>query len=141
MAVLVVLDTNVLVAALRSRSGASFRVLSLVGTGRFEIAVSVPIVFEYESALLRRAVTPHIRQRELAAVVDYLCSVGRHVDATYLWRPALPDADDDHVLELAVAGGCNAIVTFNARDFVPAASYGIGVWSPADLLRRIGDIP
>jgi putative PIN family toxin of toxin-antitoxin system len=137
----VVLDTNVLIAAARSRRGASFRVLSLVGTGRFETALSVPLVLEYEEALLART-APHAWSRaQVDDVLDYLCSVGFAVQPSFLWRPALPDPDDDFILDLAVAAGCTAIVTFNARDFRGAGAFGVAVWTPHQLLQQIGDIP
>jgi predicted nucleic acid-binding protein len=137
----VVLDTNVLEAALRSRRGASFRVLSLVGTGRFKIAVSVPLVFEYEDVLMRQA---GARGRDPTAVtnlLDYLCAVGRQQAIFFLWRPCLPDPRDDLVLELAVAAGCEAIVTHNGRHFAPAGQFGIRVCSPGKSLQQIGAIP
>jgi predicted nucleic acid-binding protein len=137
----VVLHTNVLVAAARSRQGASFRVLSLVGTGRFEIALSGPLVLEYEEALLTRT-GPHAWSRaQVDDVLDYLCSVGRATQPSFLWRPALPDPDDDFILDLAVAAGCTAIVTFNAHDFRGAGAFGVAAWTPQQLLQQIGDIP
>lgn len=69
----VVLDTNVLVAGLRSRRGASFRLLSEVGRGKFEIALSVPLVLEYEDALLRHAAVTGLSTADVDAVLDYLC--------------------------------------------------------------------
>lgn len=137
----VVLDTNVLVAAARSRIGASFRVLTLVGTGRFEVAVSVPLILEYESALVARAGPGGWSPAQVGDVLDYVCAVGIPVRPSFLWRPALPDADDDFVLELAVAAGCQAIVTFNVQDFRGAGTFGVAVWTPQQFLRRIGVIP
>jgi predicted nucleic acid-binding protein len=138
---LVVLDTNVPEAALRSRRGASFALVSLVGTGRFEIALSVPLVFEYEDVLTRQAGVPG---RDLAAVanlLDYLCAVGKHQPIFFLWRPCLSDAGDDMVLELAVAAGCEAIITHNRRHFTPAHQFGVRVLSPAEFLAEIGGLP
>ena len=113
----VVLDTNVLEAAFRSKRGASFAVLSLVGTGRFEIAVSVPLVLEYEEVLLRRAGEAERSEASVRDVLDYLCSIGRRQRIFYRWRPTLPDSNDEMVLELAVAASCDAIVTHNRRHF------------------------
>src|SRR5437773_2078290 len=98
-----VLDTNVLGAGSRSRLGASFRVLSLVGTGRFEIAISVPLVLEYEEALLDQAAGHAWSRAQIEDVLDYLCSVGRTTEPSFVWRPWLPDPDDDFILDLAVA--------------------------------------
>lgn len=135
---IVVLDTSVLVAALRSRRGAAFHVLSRVGTGAFEIAVSVPLVLEYEDALLRQVADTPLSERDVHDVIDYLCSVAKQQEIFFLWRPLLRDPKDDLVAELAVAAGCDAIVTYNRRDFAGVEQFGIRVLTPAELLREIG---
>ncbi len=134
----VVVDTNVLVAGLRSRRGASFRLLSEVGRGRFEIAVSVPLVLEYEDALLRHAAVTRLSRADVDAVLDYFCSVAHLQSIFFLWRPLLPDPKDDLVLELAVAAGCKTVVTYNVRDFRGAEGLAVQAQRPADFLRAIG---
>ena len=132
------LDTNVLVAALRSRRGASFQLLSLVGTGKFEISVSVPLVLEYEDALLRPA-NRAMTKRDAADVLDYVCSVADHQSVFYLWCPALRDPKDDLVLEVVVGADCDAIVTFNQRDFAGVERFGLRAVTPGEFLREIGE--
>jgi len=137
----VVLDTNVAEAAMRSRRGASFAIISQVGTGRFDIALSVPLVLEYEEVLMRQA---GVMKRDPAAVrelLDYFCSVGKRQSIFYLWRPCLPDPRDEMVLELAVAAGCDAIVTHNRRHFRPALQFGVRVLGPAQFLQEIRGNP
>jgi putative PIN family toxin of toxin-antitoxin system len=134
----VVLDTNVLEAALRSRRGASFAVLSLVGTGRFEIAVSVALVLEYEDVLMRQAGQVCRPAQMVTDLIDYLCSVARRQSVFYLWRPCLADPDDDLILELAVAAACDAIVTHNVRDFRAAAPFGVRIITPGEFLHELG---
>lgn len=134
---LVVLDTNVVVSALRSRRGAAFQVLTAVGGGSFDIAISVPMVLEYEAALLAQRV-PGITERDVRIALDYLCEVGREQQVFFLWRPTLRDPNDDLVLELAVAAGCAAVVTYNVRDFRGTERFAIEVWRPVDLLRKVG---
>jgi len=134
---LVVLDTNVVVSALRSRRGAAFQVLAAVGGESFDIAISVPMVLEHEEALLaQRAVG--ITALDIRTALDYLCEVGREQEVFFLWRPTLRDPDDDMVLELAVAAGCGAVVTYNVRDFKGTDRFGVEVWTPVDLLRKVG---
>ena len=134
----VVLDTNVLVAASRSGRGASAKLLSLVGTQRFEIALSVPLVVEYEDALMRGASKDSPRRRALESILDYLCRVGERQEVFFLWRPLLKDPGDDMVLELAVAARCDAIVTYNLRDFGGVDRFGIEALTPKQFLVQIG---
>ena len=134
----VVLDTNVVVAGLRSRRGASFRLLAEVGRGKFEIALSVPLVLEYEDALLRHGSVTGLSRADVDAVLDYFCSVGHLQSIFFLWRPLLPDPKDDLVLELAVAAGCKTVVTFNIRDFRGAEGLGVSAQRPGDFLKAIG---
>jgi predicted nucleic acid-binding protein len=134
----VVLDTNVVVAGLRSRQGTAFRLLTEVGKGKFGIALSVPLVFEYEDALLRHAAATGLSRRDVDAVLDYFCSVAHLQTIFFLWRPLLPDPKDDLVLELAVAAGCRTVVTYNVRDFRGGESLGVSAQRPGEFLRAIG---
>ena len=131
----IVIDTNVIVAALRSRRGRSFALLSAVGNGVYEHAVTVPLVMEYEAVLLRPGLVP-LTTAAVQDVIDYLCATAIHQDIHFLWRPLLPDPKDDMVLEAAVNAGCNAIVTHNLRDFAAAAGLGVKVLTPAQFINR-----
>jgi putative PIN family toxin of toxin-antitoxin system len=137
---LVLLDTNVLVAGLRSRNGAAFRLLSLVGTGRFEICLSVPVVLEYETVLLDQVEQLLLTASDVGDLLDYFCHVGKQQEVHYLWRPFLKDPKDDLILEAAVAGGCEAIITYNRRDFTGAEKFGVRVLTPGQFLKRIGEL-
>lgn len=133
-----VLDTNVLVAASQSGRGASAKLLSLVGRGHFEIVISVPLVVEYEDAVMRD-LPPGPEKREiLGDVLDYLCAVGRRQEIFFLWRPQLRDPADEMVLELAVAGRCDAIVTYNKRDFGDLDRFALEILDPKEFLTEIG---
>ena len=136
----IVIDTNVLVAALRSCRGASFKLVSLIPSDIFSIAISVPLVFEYEDALKRQE-SSAITDQDIGDFVDFLCETGYHQEIFFLWRPFLPDPSDDHVLEVAVAAGCDAIVTYNKRDFRGIERFGVRVLDPRELLSEIGVIP
>ena len=136
----IVLDTNVFVSALRSSRGASHRLLMMVGGPDFEIAVSVPLVIEYEDVSKRMADTTGLSAGDIDDIIDYLCSVAHLQEVHFLWRPFLKDPCDDHVLELAVAAGCEVIVTHNVKDFAGSDRFGIRALGPADYLRSIGGI-
>ena len=135
----VVMDTNVLVSTLRSNGGASFRLLSLVGDGRFQLCLSVPIVLEYEAAAKKQITKGGLAITDVDAIIDYLRRVGEHYKIYFLWRPALKDPNDDMVLELAVTSSAEAIVTFKNRDFKGSEAFGIRVITPQQLLREIGE--
>lgn len=139
MSLRIVLDTCALVAALRSQRGASFRVLRLVGSGRFDVVVSVPLVLEYEDAMLRAADALDMDHRVVHQILDYVCAVAEHRVVYFLWRPLLRDPNDDLVLEVAVAGGCDIIVTFNEDDFVGSERFGVRVVRPGKLLHLLGE--
>jgi putative PIN family toxin of toxin-antitoxin system len=136
----VVLDTNVLISALRSRRGASFRVLSLVGTGKFEMSISVPLVFEYEEAARRAARSVGLRRQDVDDILDYICRVAEHRRIFFLWRPYLRDPSDDMVLELAVESGSRRIVTHNVDDFRGIEQFGVRAIRPGEFLREIGEL-
>lgn len=137
----IVLDTCVLIAAFRSRRGASHEVLRLTGTGAFETVLSVAVVLEYEEIMLRELPELGLTGADVAAVIDYLCSVSAHQPIFYLWRPQLPDPDDDALLELAANGQCKWIVTHNVRDFVGSESFGVKAITPGRFLRMLGEQP
>jgi predicted nucleic acid-binding protein len=132
-----VIDTNVLVAAIRSRRGASYAVLSRLGTGSFDVAVSVSLVLEYESVLLRHADASELSVDDIGNLVDYICNVGLWQEIFFLWRPLLRDANDDLILELAVAAGCEAIVTHNLKDFAGAEQFHVRVVTPSQFLQEL----
>lgn len=138
----IVIDTNVIIAALRSQRGASALLLSLLGTGRFEMHISIPLALEYEDVLLRQRGELGLSPDEAERLVDSLCTLGiRHEVIHFNWRPSLPDERDEHILDLAVKGRCDAIVTYNIRDFSGIDQFGIRVIDPQTFLREIGAIP
>ncbi|HEV8433619.1 MAG TPA: putative toxin-antitoxin system toxin component, PIN family [Thermoanaerobaculia bacterium] len=133
----VVLDTNVLVAAVRSRRGASFELLSRLAEGEYEVAVSVSLVLEYEDALLRHVSSSPLTERDVRDLIDYICEVAVRQTVFFLWRPTLRDPGDDLILELAVAAKCDGIVTHNTRDFRGAERFGIRVLTPGKFLQDL----
>lgn len=134
-----IVDTSVLIAALRSSNGASYAVFRLIGTGRFEIGVTTALVLEYESVATRSLDALGLTAGDLSDLLDYLCQVGRRAAVRFRVRPSLPDPGDELVLEAAVACGAEWIVTHNVRHLVDgAARFGIEVLTPGEALRRLG---
>ncbi len=135
-----VVDTNVLVTALRSPAGASAEVLRLVLRGRLAMAASIPIFLEYEAVLKRpeHLARGGIDSAQVDRFLAALAGVIEPVTIRFLWRPILRDPNDDMVLEAAVNGRVDAIVTFNRRDFLPQAlRFGLEILAPADVLERL----
>ena len=135
----VVIDTSVLVAAARSRLGASFRLLDLFAAAdsRWEWNISTALLLEYEAVLKREQ---HRMGRDLKTVermLDDIASRANRHAIFYLIRPFLTDADDEFVLELALASASDYIVTHNRGDFREAARFGVNVVTPAEFLRII----
>jgi putative PIN family toxin of toxin-antitoxin system len=134
----VVLDTNLLVAAARSRQGASFALISSIPAPEFQTCLSVGLYSEWLDALTRPENLPPGRTAEDAlGFVRYLASQSHLQEIHFLWRPFLPDADDDMVLELAFAAGCRHIITHNVKDFRGSEQLGITALSPGDFLNQI----
>ena len=134
----IVIDTNVLISALRSSRGASYRLMMLVGGAEFEIALSVPLVLEYEEAAKRMPEVTGLSDGDVDDIIDYLCGVAHLQEIHFLWRPVLRDSRDDHVLELAAAAGCEVVVTHNVRDFAGSERFGVKAITPGEVLRSIG---
>ena len=137
----IIIDTNVLVAALRSRRSASHKLLMLLGSEKFAISVSVSLVLEYEDAAKRLIGSTEWSERGIDDILDYICAVADHQPVYYLWRPFLKDAGDDMVLEAAVAAGCDFIVTYNKADFQLAERFGLRVVTAKEFLEEMGELP
>ncbi|MCW9707661.1 putative toxin-antitoxin system toxin component, PIN family [Fodinibius salsisoli] len=135
----VVIDTNVLISALRLNRGASFKLISLIGTGKFDISLSVPLLIEYE-AVSKRKKFEHLIDTDIDDLLNYLCKVADKRDIFFLWRPFLKDPKDDMVLELAVEAGCEYIITYNFGDFKGIEQFGAEATTPKQFLIKIGEL-
>jgi len=136
----IVIDTNIIVAAIRSSRGASYRLLNNIDSPKFETNVSVPLILEYEAACRNTKNECSISYDDIDAIIDYICLVSRHRKIHFLWRPFLRDPKDDMVLELAVSAECEFIVTFNKKDFGGIGQFGLKAVTPKEFLEIIGEI-
>jgi len=136
----VVLDTDVLVAALRSDLGASRVLLVAALDQAYELLLSVPLVIEYEAVITRpeHLKAAGLKKTEAVAILDGLVSVSEQVRLSFRWRPVLSDPADDMVLETAVNGGADLLVTFNHRHFRSAArQFELQISGPGAALDRL----
>ncbi|HEX4008147.1 MAG TPA: putative toxin-antitoxin system toxin component, PIN family [Acidobacteriaceae bacterium] len=135
-----VLDTSVMVAALRSNAGASRVVLEAAFAGKLTPLLSVPLMLEYEAVITRseHLAASGLTIAEVNGILDGLAAVSEPVRLAFHWRPMLRDANDDMVLEVAVNGGADGLVTFNERDFSMATKeFRIRILSPREVVRRL----
>jgi putative PIN family toxin of toxin-antitoxin system len=135
-----VLDTNVLVAASRSSQGAAFALVQAVRHGQARMCCSPALFLEYEEVLKRaeHLATSGWSVLDVDAVLAELAGFVEPVKTHYRWRPQLRDPADEMVLEAAVNGVVDAIVSFNLRDFGPAARFGMPVLLPRQVFQRFG---
>ena len=132
-------DTNVVIAAFRSASGASNELLRQAEAGTVQLLCSTALFLEYEAVLSRREVrevTGHGLE-DVKDVMDAIAAIAEPVDVHFKTRPTLRDANDELVLEVATNGDADYIVTHNLRDFAPALEVGISVATPKEILRRL----
>lgn len=135
---LIVLDTCVLVAAARSRRGASFELVAGLPDRRFKTALSVALYTEWQAVLTRpEHMPPGLDAGDVLGFLRYLASISHLQDIHYLWRPFLRDPDDDMVLECAVASGSRYLVTHNVQDFRRIDVFGIEALTPANFLQLL----
>jgi putative PIN family toxin of toxin-antitoxin system len=134
----IVVDTNVVIAGLRARRGASFLIVSAMLQNRIGFLISVPLLLEYEEIMKRAEpdLLPHFADFEKDVFLNGFAAFGKQPRIFYLWRPFLRDPDDDMIVELAVAGSATHIVTSNATDFDGVESLGINVSTPQTFYRN-----
>ena len=118
------------------RSRWSHGLFARVGTGQFEHVITVPLVMEYEEVLHRQGMVP-LPTAAVDDVLDDVCASGLRQQVHFLWRPKLADVRDDRVLEGAFNGNCDAIVTWNVRDFAAASDMSIKILQPDQFVKRL----
>lgn len=129
----IVFDTNVLVAALRSRRGASFQLLSRLTQRQFDVFITVPLLMEYADVLHRPGLLA-LPEHAIDAVLDMICATAHQQAVHFLWRPQLRDPKDELVLEAAVNATADFLVTHNLRDFEPGRRFAVQVVTPGQFL-------
>lgn len=132
----VVFDTSVLVAAARSRRGASHALMSSLPSAEYQLCLSVSLYMEWQAVLTRNEnLTPDRTAEDARNYLRFLVSQSHLQQIHFLWRPFLTDADDDMGLELAFAAGCRYLVTHNVKDFHGAEQLGIIAITPREFLK------
>ena len=134
----VVIDTNVLISALKSKHGASHKLLLLLADDAFVPNVSVPLFVEYESVAKRVGLLSDLNSSDINSILDYFLSKSNIRKIFYLWRPFLKDQKDDLVLEVAVESQSEYIITFNTSDFSGCEKFGVKIVTPYEFMKVRG---
>jgi len=136
---LLVLDTNIVVAAMRSPGGASAEVLRLARRRQITLLANVALALEYEAicTMSKHVAASGLSDEDALVFVDAVIAMCEPVESHFMWRPQLRDPADEFILD-AAANGRADIVTFNTRDFMPAAtSFGVNVYAPKEVLKVV----
>jgi len=135
-----VLDADVVVTAMRSPAGASAAILGAIRLGQATLLLSVPLALEYEAVCQKddHRLAASLTEAQVNAFVNTVIALAEPVETHFLWRPQLRDANDEMVLEAAVNGHAEALVTFNVKDYGEVPSrFGVNVMLPRTAIRRI----
>jgi predicted nucleic acid-binding protein len=126
---------------MRSKHGASFRLLSQLGNGRWRPNLTVAVALEYEAVLKRNCGEFGLTREDIDDALDALVSQAGLHRLYFVWRPVAADPNDDLVLEAAIASRSDFIVTFNKRDFPDSRRFGIECLTPKEFLILVGELP
>jgi putative PIN family toxin of toxin-antitoxin system len=134
----VVIDTNVIIAALRSKNGFSHRLVFSIGLdSRWKPMISGPLLSEYSEQVISQRMVKNWTYEDCDDFLDYLCAESGWSEVHFLWRPLLADEDDHIVLEAAMASSAERIITFNKTDLKPSESFGIRLQTPREFLESL----
>jgi putative PIN family toxin of toxin-antitoxin system len=136
----IILDTNILVAAFRSKRGAANLLLDKLKDSRWQANVSTALLLEYEDVLKRPAMNDFISEPDVDIFLDGFCSIAEFHDIFFLWRLLAKDPNDAFILELAVRADADFIITYNTKDFPAAADFGIKLATPKEFLQYVGEL-
>ncbi len=136
----IVVDTNVFVAALRSKRGAANFLVNGLDDERWQLNLSNALVLEYEDVLGREEMRTFISSAEINKTINAVCSISRFHKIFYLWRFLSRDPDDNFILELAIKANADFIITFNKKDLSRAIEFGVTLVTPREFLESVGDI-
>jgi putative PIN family toxin of toxin-antitoxin system len=133
----IVMDTSVLIAGLRSKSGVSNAFLRLLNDPRVKFHISNALLFEYAEIMQREQAALGLTDQDIDDVLDGFCTLAETHYRVFPWRPISSDPDDDFVLELALSARVDCLVTYNFRDLQFVEQYGIKVMTPRQVLEMM----
>jgi putative PIN family toxin of toxin-antitoxin system len=131
------MDTNVLIAAFRSRQGASFHVFRHLRLGNWTAVLSNHLLFEYEEVLKRQSQQLGLSLSDIDELLNAICARAEECQLSQDWKPILVDPDDEPLVQLAVESGALLIVSYNLRHLQPALQLGVQLLQPKDFLAKL----
>jgi putative PIN family toxin of toxin-antitoxin system len=131
------MDTNVLVAALRSRRGASFEIVVRLRKGEWTAVLSNHLLYEYEEVLKRQASELGLSLEEIDEILNAICARAEECALSHEWQPILRDPDDEPLVQLTVESAADCLVSHNTRDLAPAVALGVELLQPRDFLAKL----
>jgi putative PIN family toxin of toxin-antitoxin system len=129
-----VLDTNVLVAAFRSRNGASIEIFRRLRLDHWTAILSNHLIYEYEEVLKREAAALALSMTDIDQLLNAICARAEEWSLSHSWEPILPDPDDEPLVQLAQESGAMVIISHNTRHLQPAVALGIQILKPKEFL-------
>lgn len=136
----IVIDTNVILAGLRSKGGASYQLLTILNDSRFQMNISNTLIFEYEEILKREASKLGLTYQDIDNIINGICYLANHHEIFYIWRPLAKDQDDDFLIDLALKCQADFIISYNEKDLKPIRKFSIDILTPKQFLQLLGEI-
>ncbi len=136
----IVIDTNVILAGLRSNKGASYQLLTILNDQRFQLNVSATLIFEYEEILKREQQQMGLNNEDIDNIINGICNLANHHEIFYIWRPLAKDKDDDFLIDLALKCQADFIISYNSKDLQPIEKFGVSILTPKQFLQLLGEI-
>lgn len=136
----IVIDTNVILAGLKSNKGASYKLLTILNDQRFQINISTTLIFEYEEILKREQQQIRLDNEDIEDIINEICHLANHHQLFYIWRPLAKDKDDDFLIDLAFKCQAQFIISYNQKDLQPVEKFGILILTPKQFLELLGEI-
>ena len=128
----IVIDTNVILAGLKSNQGASYKLLTILNDQKFEINISTTLIFEYEEILKRKQEQIGLNNQDIEDIINGICFLANPHQLFYIWRPIAKDKDDDFQ--------ANFIISYNYKDLKPVEKFGISILTPKQFLQILGEV-
>jgi putative PIN family toxin of toxin-antitoxin system len=136
----IVIDTNVILAGLKSNKGASYLLLKQLNSNDFKLNISTTLILEYEYVLKRESQNLGLTLEDIDDIINGICYLANQHKIYYLWRPLSKDPNDDFIIDLAIKSQVDFIISYNKKDLKTIAKFNISLLTPKQFLQLLGVI-